>query len=131
VLGLLLGAMARAGSPSARLPTKIICEGQYPHHRQGIAGNGVNALFWSFTDVLVKTDLAGKVLAWVDVPTHLGDLCLVGDRLHVAWSKRLNAPGADSRVDTYDAADRELAKIVPGPEVASGAGDSMPPETGR
>ncbi len=122
MLGFVLGAMAAAGVPSAGLPTEIVCEGQYPHHLQGLAGNGLDTLYWSFTDVLVKTDLAGKVLARVEVPTHHGDLCLVGDRLYVAWSNRFNAPGADSKVYAYDPADLRLVEVVPVPEVTFGAG---------
>ncbi len=113
---------APSGAPWAGLPAEIICEGRYPNHLQGITGNGVDTLFWSFTDVLVKTDLAGKVLVRVGVPYHHGDLCLAGDKLLVAWSNKFNAPGADSRVYIYDAADLTLERIVPVPEATFGAG---------
>lgn len=102
--------------------SEIVCEGQYPHHLQGIAGNGVDSLYWSFTTVLVKTDLQGRVLARAAVPTHHGDLGLAGDRLYVAWSNRFNAPGADSRIYVYHAADLSLEKVVMIPEVTFGAG---------
>jgi len=119
---LILTATTQAGAPPADLPAEIICEGQYPQHLQGIAGNGVDTLYWSFTTVLVKTDLTGKVLARAEVPTHHGDLCLAGDRLYVAWSDRFNAPGADSKVYVYDADDLSLLAAVPVPEVTFGAG---------
>jgi len=110
------------GGPWAGLPAEIICEGQYPHHLQGITGNGVDTLDWSFTDVLVKTDLTGRVLARAEVPTHHGDLCLAGERLYVAWSNHFNKPGADSTVYIYDAAGLALQETVPVPEVTFGAG---------
>ena len=119
---LLLAAMAAADGPWAGLPAEITCESRYPHHLQGITGNGVDTLYWSFTDVLVKTDLAGKVLARVEVPTHHGDLCLSGDHVVVAWSNKFNAPGADSKVYVYRAEDLKLERIVPVPEVTYGAG---------
>lgn len=43
-------------------------------HLQGIATNGIDAIFWSFTDKLVKTDTAGNTLYAVDVIDHHGDL---------------------------------------------------------
>ena len=103
-------------------PAEIVCEGQYRHHLQGITGNQKDTLYWSFTTTLVKTDLDGKVLAQVDGPYHLGDLCLAGDRVYVAWSNKFNQPGADSKVYIYDADDLTLLDIKPVPEVTYGAG---------
>ncbi|MGC9319184.1 MAG: hypothetical protein ACP5KN_14220 [Armatimonadota bacterium] len=104
------------------LPDEIVCEGQYPGHLQGLAGNGVDTLYWSFTTVLVKTDIEGQVLAKAEVPYHHGDLCLVKDRLYVAWSDTFNKPGADSHVYIYDADDLSLLDTVAVPEVTFGAG---------
>lgn len=103
-------------------PAEIVCEGLYPKHLQGIAGNQVDTLYWSFTDTLVKTDLKGKVVARAEVPTHHGDLCLLNDKLYVAWSNRFNAPGADSQVYIYDANSLALLGTVPVPEVTFGSG---------
>lgn len=103
-------------------PTEIVCEGQYRHHLQGITGNQKDTLYWSYTTTLVKTDLEGRVLAQVDGPYHLGDLCLAGDRVYVAWANKFNAPGADSKVYIYDADDLALLDIKPVPEVTYGAG---------
>ena len=122
MLGIALAATTLSGIWLADLPDEIICEGQYPAHLQGIAGNGVDTLYWSFTTVLVKTDLAGKVLAQVEAPYHHGDLCLVGDRLYVAWSNTFNKPGGDAKVYVYDADDLSLLDIKPVPEVTFGAG---------
>lgn len=106
----------------SHLPTEIICEGQYPHHLQGLTGNGKDTLYWSFTDILVKTDLAGKALAQVQVPTHHGDLCFANGKLYVAWSNHFNKPGADSHVYRYDAASLALEETVRVPEADFGAG---------
>lgn len=106
-----------------QVPGEIVCEGQYPRHLQGIAGNGVDTLYWSFTDTLVKTDANGHILAKVDVPYHHGDLCLVEDRLYVAWARKFNQPaGDDAHVYVYDAGDLSLLEIIPLPEVPFGAG---------
>jgi hypothetical protein len=122
MLGSMIMMATFCDTPLTGVPGEVVCEGQYPHHLQGIAGNGVDTLYWSFTTVLVKTDLQGKVLASVTVPTHHGDLCLAGDNLYVAWSNKFNAPGADSHVYIYDAGDLSLLEIVPVPEVTFGAG---------
>ncbi len=107
----------------AQVPGEIICAGRYPSHLQGIAGNGVDTLYWSFTDTLVKTDAHGQVLAKVEVPYHHGDLCLVGDRLYVAWARKFNQPaGDDAHVYVYDAGDLSLVETIPLPEVPFGAG---------
>ncbi|MEN6645420.1 MAG: hypothetical protein ABFE08_23500 [Armatimonadia bacterium] len=122
MFGLLLTAATLSGVPLTELPAEIICDGQYPLHLQGVTGNGKDTLYWSFTNMLVKTDLQGKVLAQVAVPSHHGDLCLAGDKVCVAWSNKFNTPGADSKVYVYDAANLSLLAIRPVPEVTFGAG---------
>ena len=45
-------------TPTLRgVPAEIVCEGQYTHHLQGITGNGVDTIYWSFTTVLARTCL--------------------------------------------------------------------------
>ncbi len=104
-----------------RLP-EVVCDGQYAKHLQGVASNGVDAIYWSFTDVVVKTNLQGQVLARVAGPTHHGDLCYANGRIYVAWSNQFNKPGAQSKVYCYDADTLDLQRIVPVPEVTYGAG---------
>ncbi|MDO4425660.1 MAG: hypothetical protein Q4D17_07865, partial [Planctomycetia bacterium] len=53
---------------------KIMCEGTYGGHLQGLDNDGAS-IFWAFTTELVKTDGDGKVLKKVEVPNHHGDLC--------------------------------------------------------
>lgn len=118
-------ALVAATLPTAlygEVPAEVVCDGRYDGHLQGIAGNGKDTLYWSFTTTLVKTDLDGTILASVEVPYHHGDLCLAGDRLYVAWSDTFNRPGADSKVYIYDADDLSLIEIKAVPEVTFGAG---------
>lgn len=117
-----LVAMLSFAAPG-QVPGEVVCEGRYARHLQGITGNGVDTLYWSFTDTLVKTDLNGRVLARVEVPYHHGDLCLVGDRLYVAWARKFNRPcGDDAHVYVYDADNLSLVETIPLPEVPFGAG---------
>ena len=45
----------------------VACEGTYPHHLQGVCTDDANALYWSFTTQLGKTDREGKVQTQVPV----------------------------------------------------------------
>ncbi len=90
----------------ARRFHSVSCEGHYAKHLQGICTNDRNAIYWSFTDQLVKTDLDGKVLKQVAVASHHGDLCHVDGRRFVAVNLgQFNQPAgkADSWVYVYDA----------------------------
>ena len=83
----------------------IVCEGTYQHHLQGVAADD-QAIYWSFTTTLVKTDRAGKRLASVPVANHHGDLCQHDGKLYVAVNlgKFNDAEGnADSWIYVYDA----------------------------
>jgi hypothetical protein len=100
----------------------IVCEGKYPQHLQGIAGDQQDTLYWSFTTTLLKTDMGGAVLAEVPVETHHGDLCYVDGKVYVAYSNFFNRPGADSKVHIYDADDLSLLDVRNVPEASFGAG---------
>lgn len=83
----------------------VACEGSYPKHLQGICTNDRDAIYWCFTDVLVKTDRDGKVVKKVPVASHHGDLCQVDGKLYVAVNLgHFNQPAgrADSWVYVYD-----------------------------
>ncbi len=103
---------------------RVECEGAYPGHLQGVCAIG-DHIFWSFTTHLVKTDLAGRIAARIEVPSHHGDLCSRGDRLYVAVNHgEFNHPEgrADSWVYVYDANSLELEAKHPVPDVRFGAG---------
>lgn len=101
------------------------CEGTYPRHLQGICLDGKGAIYWSFTDALVKTDAAGRLLKQTAVANHHGDLCYHEGKLYVAVNlgKFNEPPGkADSWVYVYDAENLgELARH-PVPEAVHGVG---------
>ena len=54
-------------------PPVVACEGTFPHHLQGICVDQ-QALYWSFTTRLVKTDRSGKLLKQIPVANHHVDL---------------------------------------------------------
>lgn len=103
----------------------VECEGTYAKHLQGICTNDRDAIYWCFTDVLVKTDLAGRVLCRVAVADHHGDLCHHDGKVYVAVNLgKFNQPAgqADSWVYVYDA--DTLAEVARHrtPELVHGAG---------
>jgi hypothetical protein len=113
----------RDSAASAFQSTK--CEGVYPGHLQGICTDERDAIYWSWTDTLVKTDARGHVLKQVKVARHHGDLCFHDEKVYVAVNLgQFNLPAghADSWVFVYDADTLgELARHCV-PEVVHGAG---------
>jgi hypothetical protein len=102
----------------------VACNGTYPHHLQGICTDQ-DAIYWSFTTTLVKTDLNGNALQKVPVANHHGDLCVSDARLFVAVNLgKFNDPegNADSWVYVYDAATLKEIERHKVQEVFHGAG---------
>ncbi len=103
---------------------KVLCEGTYQHHLQGVCTDE-NAIYWCFTTTLVKTDMKGKLLKKMPVANHHGDLCFHDGKLYVAVNLgKFNDPegNADSWVYVYDAETlKELARHET-QEVFHGAG---------
>lgn len=125
LIGLLASPVLYAEDKSATEFQPVTCEGTYKQHLQGVCTNVRDAIYWSWTDVLVKTDAKGHVLQKVQVASHHGDLCYHEGRVYVAVNlgKFNEAPGkADSWVYVYDA--ETLAEVArhPVPEVVHGAG---------
>ncbi len=114
----LLAACAFAG-----LPEKIVCEGDYGGHLQGVATDGDN-IYWSFTVAVVKTDLSGKILASRAAPSHQGDMCFKDGVVYVAVNRGLfnTETGGVSQVTAYDAKTLEPIKTTPLPDMPHGAG---------
>ena len=110
---------------AARRFHSVACEGVYPRHLQGVCTNDRDAIYWSFTDVLVKTGLDGKVAKKIPVANHHGDLCHVDGKIHVAVNLgQFNQPAgkADSWVYVYDAETLEEHARHETPQVVHGAG---------
>lgn len=126
--GLPLGA---ATQPSGLTPLQIVSasgvalSGVYPGHLQGVCTNDRDAIYWSMTTDLVKTDASGNVVRKIAVPTHHGDLCHVDGRIYVAVNLALfNDPQkrSDSWIYVYDANDLSLLARHAVSEVVYGAG---------
>lgn len=103
----------------------VQCEGSYPHHLQGVCTNQRDAIYWSFTDFLVKTNATGKVLKKIAVGIHHGDLCFYDGKIFVAVNfGRFNdaQKRADSWVYVYDTRDLALLAKHHTPQLVYGAG---------
>ena len=100
----ILALCASMSAAIAALPDRICCEGEYDRHLQGVATDG-KSIYWSFTTVIVKTDLAGKLLARVDAPRHQGDLCVKDGVVYVAVNRgAFNQENEGvSEISSYDA----------------------------
>jgi hypothetical protein len=123
----LLSVPLRAGeSPQTEIGFHAVrCEGAYPSHLQGVDTDRRRCFFWSFTDILVKTDPDGRVLKRVDVASHHGDLCYRDGKVYVAVNLgEFNKPAghADSRVFVYDPETLDEIARHAVPEVVHGAG---------
>jgi len=100
----------------AKLPSKIVCEGSYPLHLQGVATDGSH-IYWSFTSVLVKTDLAGKVLAKDERESgHMGDLCCHDGKVYVGMNMGGSWGRVGDEVWQYDAKTLKLERRIPTPQ---------------
>ena len=112
-----------AASQDVEACGRVVCEGVYKGHLQGVATDG-ESLFWSFTVKLVKTDSSGRILAARDVPNHHGDLCCADGKVYVAVNRgRFNQMNsAVSEVRAYDCATLEAAGVWDLPDMPHGAG---------
>lgn len=122
LLLLFLGNLQAQNTKAIEYP--ITCKGLYKGHLQGITTDE-DAIFWSFTDTLVKTDLTGSILKKVPVANHHGDLCYSDGKVYVAVNLgKFNQPAgqADSWVYVYDADHLNQLNRYPVQDVVHGAG---------
>ncbi|MDD4869814.1 MAG: hypothetical protein PHR77_04580 [Kiritimatiellae bacterium] len=102
------------------------CGGSYPRHLQGICVDDKGSIYWSFTDVLVKTDYDGHIMKNISVASHHGDLCYRDGKVYVAVNlRKFNNPSgtaADSWVYVYNADDLSEISRHKVPEAIYGAG---------
>jgi hypothetical protein len=115
-------AEAPLESPDFR---QCVSEGRFKGHLQGIATNGKDRIYWSWTTRIAVTDAAGKLIREVEADSHQGDLCWLDDRLYVAVNRgKFNqAEGlANNWIYVFDAESLEELSRHPVPEVKHGAG---------
>ena len=118
-----VAALFAACTAVAQLPDKIVCEGDYGGHLQGVATDG-ESIYWSFTVAVVKTDLTGKILVSRAAPSHQGDMCYKDGVVYVAVNRgkfNTEARGV-SQVTAYDAKTLEPKWTKPLPDMPHGAG---------
>ena len=91
--------------------TNRVSSGAY--HLQGVACDG-EAIYWSFSTSLVKTDLTGtNKLAEVEVPMHSGDLCVHRGKVYVATDEGMfvRETNLKQEIRVYDANTLQRVKI--------------------
>ena len=94
---------------------EIRCEGDYQYHLQGFASDG-QSIFWTFTNVLVKTDMNGKKLQEVPVPSHHGDCCVVDGKVYVGTHLGWPSKGRTSWIYVYNCSDLSFVEKFNIPE---------------
>ena len=104
---------------------RIDCPGVYSGHLQGIATDG-KSIYWSFSDRVVRTDLAGGLLAKAKIPFHGGDPCWYAGKLYVPIGEHFNAEApkgkpAKNLVYVFDS-NLKLVRKYRLPEYKYGAG---------
>lgn len=128
ILSASVGLWLATGVNATGTPTLFratTCEGVYEGHLQGICTDRQGTIYWSWGNLLVKTDSQGRVLWQVPVAWHHGDLCFHEDKVYVAVNlgEFDEPPGsADSWVYVYDANDLSELARYPVPEVVHAAG---------
>ena len=83
-----LSMLPTASAADNGTKAEIRCEGEYPLHLQGVATDG-KSIFWTFTSVLVKTDLKGRFVSRYEINRadgHMGDLCCHDGRVYVSMA---------------------------------------------
>lgn len=131
-----LGITAAAGQSAAAADTSnpksslgasyLRSGGTYPEHLQGICTNNSDSIYWSWSNVFTRTDLSGRVLRKLSLPTaHLGSPCYNDGKVYVPVNFGVfDDPNgnADNWIYVYDSVSLSLLSTHPAPEVIYGAG---------
>lgn len=108
-------------------------QGAYPMHLQGVTTNQADAIYWSYTNRLIKTDASGKLLKSLNVIDHHGDLTFANGKIYVAVNDRVTQPPGEFNaanpnnpgrqwIFEYDAETLEKTAQHHVPQVTYGAG---------
>jgi hypothetical protein len=126
VLPLRAVAQAPAQTPLQIMAASgVTLSGVYPGHLQGVCTNDRDAIYWSMTTHLVKTDVSGNIVRQVAVPSHHGAPCHLDGKVYVAVNLALFNDAqqrADSWIYVYDGGDLSLLDRRPAGEAVYGAG---------
>lgn len=107
---------------------EILCQGEYPWHPQGCCTDG-RSIWWSFTTVLVKTDMSGSVqmrsrdfrelcpgVAKHALP-HAGDICVHDGAVYAGMNLgERDGVRVGDEVWRFDADTLKVARRYPTPE---------------
>lgn len=117
--------------PAGLTPLQIVSAsgvelgGVYPEHLQGVCTNNRDAIYWSMTTRLVKTDAYGNVVRKAPVAYHHGDICYLDGRIYAAVNLALfNDPQkrSDSWIYVYDGESLAFLSRHKADEIVYGAG---------
>ena len=92
----------------------VRCAADARWHVQGVDCDGTS-IYWSFTTVLYKTDLAGNLLARAEVAMHHGDCAVREGRLYVSVGLQTEGK-TESFLYVYSAADLAFLERIPLPD---------------
>lgn len=112
------GAVVSSVEAKSLAYDSIRCDGKWPYHCQGVATDGKN-IYWSFTTVLVKTDLTGKTQTTFRIDRgHMGDLCFHDGKVFVGINNASAPDGTrvGDEVWEFDSVTLKRLKIYPTPQ---------------
>jgi len=98
----LLAAVGRGMASPLSERSDIMLRDTYANHLQDVwydRPNGV--IYWVHTDVLLKTDLRGKILCQTTVGEHHAGIGLKGGRLYIATCTAASLAGGQAAKDSY------------------------------
>lgn len=93
-------ALSAAGTPISE-KFEIRLEGEYPGHLQDVWCDRVKErIYWVHTDVLLMTDLNGRILKRADVGEHHAGIEMRNGRLYIAWCTKASLKGGQAEQDS-------------------------------
>lgn len=82
--------------------SEIRLEGEYPGHLQDVwLDREKGRIYWAHTEVLLMTDLNGKVIKRANVGEHHAGIEGRNGRLFVAWTTKASLDGGQAEKDSY------------------------------
>ena len=92
---------------------EIRCDRDFKYHLQGFDADN-DAIYWSFTDTLCKTDKSGRTLQCIDVPSHHGDCCIHDGKLYISVDREFAGSKTEKFfVYVYQCSDLSFIERIP------------------